>query len=83
MLGEAIIQGKFDGGFDPELSFTIRRCYVDVRARFFAREKEKTIRRFTKDSRTHAQMLPRPIAPARVKPSATELKCDAHRYTTR
>ena len=51
--GKPDMLGKFNGGFKPELYFSILSLNMDMHSRFFTREEIKTEATFSKYCWTH------------------------------
>jgi hypothetical protein len=58
-LGQAVVLCKLKSRFQSEFCLSFTGGHVHVHARFFAREKEESVRIFTENRGTHEPMLPR------------------------
>ena len=62
-ISHALVKGKLDLGFQPELGFAIGGGDVDMNPRFFSREKEKPVlmvfyfEQFTRINRARCKMV--------------------------
>jgi hypothetical protein len=52
-IPHALVEGKLNPWFQPELSFAIRGGDMNMKPRFFSGEKEKPVLMVAKDRRTH------------------------------
>jgi hypothetical protein len=56
-IPHALVEGKLDPGFQPELGFSVGGGDMNMNPRFFSGEEEKPVLMVTKNRRTHYRRI--------------------------